>query len=167
MQRALFTFFIDPCENIEIVLFNSVRTLIYSPVDRTTMIQFLFVSSINLSITNFGNIINGVGGGGGKDYLAWTLREVDEAPVSTPRTSTGSGGGVIVHDDVQMCQWLRTPNGRLKLGDFNRARIMSWDLLKGEYCKFNNGEAFSQYRAPEEFAARNLDEKIDQLSDCD
>jgi hypothetical protein len=24
----------------------------------------------------------GVGGGGGEDYLAWTLREVDEAPVS-------------------------------------------------------------------------------------
>jgi hypothetical protein len=76
----------------------------------------------------------------------------------------GFGGGVIVHDDVQMCQWLRTPDGRLKLGDFNRATIMSWDLLKGEYCKFNNGEAFSQYRAPEEFAARNLDEKIDMFS---
>ena len=72
--------------------------------------------------------------------------------------------GVIVHDDVQMCQWLRTPDGRLKLGDFNRATIMSWDLLKGEYCKFNNGEAFSQYRAPEEFAARNLNEKIDIFS---
>ena len=72
--------------------------------------------------------------------------------------------GVIVHDDVQMCQWLRTPDGRLKLGDFNRATIMSWDLLKGEYCKFNNGEAFSQYRAPEEFAARNLNEKIDVFS---
>jgi serine/threonine protein kinase len=72
--------------------------------------------------------------------------------------------GIIVHDDVQMCQWLRTPDGRLKLGDFNRATIMSWDLLKGEYCKFNNGEAFSQYRAPEEFAARNLNEKIDIFS---
>ena len=72
--------------------------------------------------------------------------------------------GVIVHDDVQMCQWLRTPDGRLKLGDFNRATIMSWDLLGGEYCKFNNGEAFSQYRAPEEYAATNLNEKIDIFS---
>jgi hypothetical protein len=76
----------------------------------------------------------------------------------------GFEGGIIVHDDVQMCQWLRTPDGRLKLGDFNRATIMSWDLLKGEYCKFNNGEAFSQYRAPEEYAARNLNEKIDIFS---
>jgi serine/threonine protein kinase len=76
----------------------------------------------------------------------------------------GFEGGVIVHDDVQMCQWLRTPDGRLKLGDFNRATIMSWDLLRGEYCKFNNGNAFSQYRSPEEYAARNLNEKIDIFS---
>jgi serine/threonine protein kinase len=41
---------------------------------------------------------------------------------------------------------------------------MSWDLLGGEYCKFNNGEAFSQYRAPEEYAATNLNEKIDIFS---
>ena len=68
----------------------------------------------------------------------------------------GFEDGVIVHDDVQLCQWLHTPNGRLKLGDFNRATIMQWDTIKGEYCKFNNGEAFANYRAPEEFAVRNL-----------
>ncbi|KAL3762560.1 hypothetical protein ACHAW5_007805 [Stephanodiscus triporus] len=76
----------------------------------------------------------------------------------------GYSEGIIVHDDVQMCQWLRTPDGHLKLGDFNRATIMSWNLLEGEYCKFNNGEGFSQYRAPEEYAARNLNEKIDIFS---
>ena len=72
--------------------------------------------------------------------------------------------GVIIHDDVQMCQWLRTPRGRLKLGDFNRGTVMSWDLFTGEYCKFNNGAAFSQYRAPEEYAQRNLNEQIDTFS---
>lgn len=76
----------------------------------------------------------------------------------------GFEDGVIVHDDVQMCQWLRTPDGRLKLGDFNRATIMQWDLVKGEYCKFNNGPAMANYRAPEEFAARNLNEQIDTFS---
>ncbi len=76
----------------------------------------------------------------------------------------GFEDGIIVHDDVQMCQWLRVPDGRLKLGDFNRATIMQWDLLKGEYCKFNNGPAMANYRAPEEFAARNLNEQIDVFS---
>jgi len=66
----------------------------------------------------------------------------------------GFPDGVIVHDDVQPCQWLRTPDGHLKLGDFNRATIMQWD----------NVAAFANYRAPEEFAARNLDEQIDVFS---
>ncbi|KAL7544377.1 hypothetical protein ACHAWF_007762, partial [Thalassiosira exigua] len=74
--------------------------------------------------------------------------------------------GVIVHDDVQMCQWLRTPEGHLKLGDFNRATIMQWDEVRGGYCRFNNGEAFSQYRAPEEYdhKNKNLNEQIDTFS---
>ena len=76
----------------------------------------------------------------------------------------GFEGGVIVHDDVQLCQWLHTPDGKLKLGDFNRATIMQWDMVKGEYCKFNNGPAFANYRAPEEFAALNLNEQIDTFS---
>lgn len=76
----------------------------------------------------------------------------------------GFEDGIIVHDDIQVCQWLRQPDGRLKLGDFNRATIMQWDLVKGEYCKFNNGPAMANYRAPEEFAARNLNEQIDVFS---
>jgi len=81
----------------------------------------------------------------------------------------GFEGGVIVHDDVQICQWLRTADGHLKLGDFNRATIMQVDVLNSKkeeeyYCKFNNGEAFANYRAPEEFAARNLNEQIDTFS---
>ena len=76
----------------------------------------------------------------------------------------GFEDGDIVHDDVQPCQWLRTPDGHLKLGDFNRATIMQWDVVNGEYCKFNNGAAFANYRAPEEFAVRNLNEQIDTFS---
>eukprot|EP00986_Skeletonema_menzelii_P014719 scaffold10060_cov141-Skeletonema_menzelii.AAC.10 len=78
----------------------------------------------------------------------------------------GFEDGVIVHDDVQLCQWMTTPDGRLKLGDFNRATIMQWDEIKDQYCMFNNGIAFGNYRAPEEFKAVNLDEKIDVFSFC-
>lgn len=44
-----------------------------------------------------------------------------------------------VHDDVQLCQWLRKPNGQLTLGDFNRAEIMFYDREEEEYCKYYNG----------------------------
>lgn len=76
----------------------------------------------------------------------------------------GFKGGVIVHDDVQLCQWLRTRNGTLKLGDFNRAEIMDYNEEKGEYCRYNNGHSYGNYRAPEEFAGKDLDEKIDVFS---
>ena len=35
----------------------------------------------------------------------------------------GFSEGVIVHDDVQLCQWLKTRDGVIKLGDFNRAEF--------------------------------------------
>ena len=65
----------------------------------------------------------------------------------------GFEDGVIVHDDVQLCQWMTTVDGKQKLGDFNRATIMEWDEVNGEYCLFNNGKGYGNYRAPEEFAA--------------
>lgn len=55
-------------------------------------------------------------------------------------------GGLIVHDDVQLCQWLRTRDGRLVLGDFNRAQIMDWNEQTGEYCPYNNGFAYGNVR---------------------
>lgn len=78
----------------------------------------------------------------------------------------GFEDGIIVHDDVQLCQWMTTSDGKLKLGDFNRATIMTWDEINGNYCKFGNGNVFGNYRAPEEFAAINLDEQIDTFSFC-
>lgn len=44
-----------------------------------------------------------------------------------------------VHDDIQLCQWLKTKDGRLKFGDFNRAEAMEWDGKEEEYCKYYNG----------------------------
>jgi len=59
----------------------------------------------------------------------------------------GYEGGLIVHDDVQLCQWLRTRDGKLVLGDFNRAEIMDWNEEKGEYCKYNNGLGYGNVSA--------------------
>jgi hypothetical protein len=59
----------------------------------------------------------------------------------------GFEGGVIVHDDIQLCQWLRTREGKLKLGDFNRAVIRLWNVEKQEYCKHNNGLGYGNVRA--------------------
>lgn len=64
----------------------------------------------------------------------------------------GFEDGIIVHDDIQLCQWMTTVDGKHKLGDFNRATIMQWDEINGQYCKFNNGKGYGNYRAPEEFA---------------
>jgi hypothetical protein len=54
----------------------------------------------------------------------------------------GYEGGRIVHDDVQLCQWLRNRQGKLILGDFNRAQILDWNEENEEYCSYNNGYAF-------------------------
>jgi hypothetical protein len=66
--------------------------------------------------------------------------------------------------DIQLCQWLQTKDGKLKLGDFNRAEIPLFDLQKQEYCTYNNGHAYGNYRSPEEFGAKDLNEKIDVFS---
>ena len=54
----------------------------------------------------------------------------------------GFKDGVIVHDDIQLCQFLRSKDGTLKLNDFNRAELMLWDENNQEYCKYNNGLAY-------------------------
>ena len=89
----------------------------------------------------------------------------------------GFHDGVIVHNDIQLCQWLQRDNGNgngndgnddtdgaVVLGDFNRASIMRWNDDQHEYCKFRTGAAFGNYRSPEEFAEKSLDEQIDVYS---
>ena len=50
----------------------------------------------------------------------------------------GFEGGVIVHDDIQLCQFF-VHDGVVKLNDFNRAEIMLWDENNEEYCRYRNG----------------------------
>ena len=61
---------------------------------------------------------------------------------------------------------LQTRDGTYKLGDFNRAEMPLFNPDKGEYCKYNNGPGYGNYRSPEEFSEKtmDLDEKIDVFS---
>lgn len=88
----------------------------------------------------------------------------------------GFKDGVIVHNDVQPCQWLERyrsshedstihiDSKHLVLGDFNRASILRWNEEKQSYCKYRTGEAFGTYRSPEEYKQDALNEKIDIFS---
>jgi len=51
----------------------------------------------------------------------------------------GFKDGMIIHDDVQLCQWLWDKNGKLRLGDFNRAELSLWSEKDQKYCKHYNG----------------------------
>eukprot|EP00550_Attheya_septentrionalis_P002966 CAMPEP_0198300278 /NCGR_PEP_ID=MMETSP1449-20131203/47555_1 /TAXON_ID=420275 /ORGANISM="Attheya septentrionalis, Strain CCMP2084" /LENGTH=565 /DNA_ID=CAMNT_0044002045 /DNA_START=100 /DNA_END=1793 /DNA_ORIENTATION=- len=76
----------------------------------------------------------------------------------------GFKDGVIVHDDVQPCQWLYTKDGKLKLNDFNRAEIRMFDSETGKYCPHRNGHGMGNLRSPEEWRDGDLDESIDVFS---
>lgn len=76
----------------------------------------------------------------------------------------GFKDGVIVHDDIQLAQFLYDKQNKLKLNDFNRAEIMLWDEQNQEYCRYHNGKVFGNYRSPEEVDDRPLNEKIDVFS---
>ena len=54
----------------------------------------------------------------------------------------GFEGGLIVHNDIQLSQWLRARDEKLKLGDFNVARILEWDENQQNYCSFSSGTVF-------------------------
>jgi serine/threonine protein kinase len=52
----------------------------------------------------------------------------------------GNKGGIIVHQDVQLSQYLWTADkSMVKLNDFNRAEFMLWDEEEQEYCKYSEG----------------------------
>lgn len=59
----------------------------------------------------------------------------------------GFPDGVIVHDDIQLSQFLLSSNGTLKLNDFNRAEIMLWNEKDQEYCRYKNGKGHGDVRS--------------------
>jgi serine/threonine protein kinase len=76
-------------------------------------------------------------------------------------------GGPFAHADLQPRQFLLNTNGILLLNDFNRVRYTGPSLLKGEenlQCLFQNSVAKGKWRALEEYARQQLDEKLDIYS---
>ena len=74
----------------------------------------------------------------------------------------GHEGGLIVHDDIQLSQFLFNKNRtRLILNDFNRAEFPLFDEKAGDYCRYKNGKGGGNWRAPEEYRDDPLLEEID------
>jgi serine/threonine protein kinase len=76
----------------------------------------------------------------------------------------GFEGGPIVHNDVQIGQYLIDENYHARMSDFNRADPLLFDNTKGEYCKVILGDASGELRSPEEYKTDPTDEKIDVYS---
>jgi serine/threonine protein kinase len=69
-------------------------------------------------------------------------------------------GGIIVHGDTHLEQWLIGHDGSVKLNDFNNAYTLKWNAVKQAYCpvvKWYDGT----YRSPEEFNGQESDESKD------
>jgi len=76
----------------------------------------------------------------------------------------GFKDGVLVHDDIQLPQFLFTGENKIKLNDFNRGEAMLYDEEKQSYCRYRNGPGGGDWRAPEEYVDEALNEKIDVWS---
>jgi serine/threonine protein kinase len=77
----------------------------------------------------------------------------------------GYPNGLIVHDDIQLSQFLFNQNRtRLILNDFNRAEFPLFDEKADDYCRYKNGRGGGNWRAPEEYRDDPLLEEIDVWS---
>lgn len=73
--------------------------------------------------------------------------------------------GPIVHADVQAKQFLISPEtGVVKVNDFNRCRFAGQKTGTSIPCKFKIPSAPGKARSPEEYAYKDLDEKLDMYS---
>jgi len=74
----------------------------------------------------------------------------------------GYPGGVIVHQDIKMPQFLWNKDKTIvKLNDFNRAEFMLWNDQNHDYCRYNEFE-HRHWRSPEEyFDTKNMNEQVD------
>lgn len=69
----------------------------------------------------------------------------------------GYRGGVIVHDDIQLSQFLLNKNKtRLVLNDFNRAELPMYDEASGQYCRYKNGKGHGNWRGELELSESQL-----------
>jgi serine/threonine protein kinase len=77
----------------------------------------------------------------------------------------GYKGGVMVHQDIQLSQFLwNNDKSMVKLNDFNRAEFMLYNEKEREYCKYYEGQGVGTWRSAEEYYDKALDEKVDIFS---
>jgi len=73
------------------------------------------------------------------------------------------GRATMAHTDIKTDQFI-FQDGYYKLSDFNRVRFLSWNPKKEQKCKFTVGKNGGEYRAPEEYAYKEENEKVDVYS---
>lgn len=77
----------------------------------------------------------------------------------------GLAGGAVAHADVQLGQFFRGRDGRLKIVDYNRAEPLLYNRDQGGSCAWANGPpGDGTLRAPEENVDAPLTEGIDVYS---
>lgn len=102
---------------------------------------------------------------------AWTR----ETPMGRLRLALGvargladlhetDGGGPILHADVQAKQYLVHPVRGVQINDFNRCRFLPISIDTGRPCPIRIPSAPGGSRSPEEYAKRDLTEKMDVYS---
>lgn len=73
------------------------------------------------------------------------------------------GRATMAHTDIKTDQFI-FQDGYYKLSDFNRVRFLSWNPKTRNKCKFTVGKNGGEYRAPEEYAYKEENEKVDVYS---
>jgi hypothetical protein len=73
----------------------------------------------------------------------------------------GFEGGLIVHADVHLDQWLLAPDGSVKLNDFGDSYPAPWDRKRKKYCFRRDLSRSGTWRSPEEYIGGLQDEAID------
>ena len=73
------------------------------------------------------------------------------------------GRATMAHTDIKTDQFI-FQDGYYKLSDFNRVRFLSFNPTTKKKCKFTVGKNGGEYRAPEEYAYAEENEKVDVYS---
>jgi len=89
--------------------------------------------------------------------LSYTVEEKLQIAVQMAESLAvlhGHRNGVIANHDVRFDQWLWDADlRRLKLNDFNKVRVLPWDVRNQRYCRFYSSQG-GMFRAPEEVDPR-------------
>jgi hypothetical protein len=75
--------------------------------------------------------------------------------------SSKRGHAMVAHTDITPGQFIKVGN-TFKLGDFNRARLLRWNVKKNKPCGYNVGRNPGRNRSPEEYKYETQTEKASE-----